>query len=720
MSDGGSNPSAVPLVRFGSGDDAWLQVKKEGLDVLRALPPPVQIVAVLGRGRSGKSTTCSHLVRQEPGDKDSPCAFPVGHTPEPVTEGADIAAWPLANNSGFLLVVDCEGSDNPSTVDTSQYHALALLVFALASKVVHCEQREIPDRCFQDLAATAASRELLMTEDIDRHTPDLFLLVTDPRWPVLRTPGNQLQKILDDGRVEGSRRDERDAIKHAFRNKKQLVLADLRDASYVQDVTILRQELLADWRPASSGGLELSGADIAAVLAELCSKVSRWSRDTAFRAAIEPDSAFTNVLKARLEAAAARQLETFQLAVPLSDHWSDTLAAEAKIAAALASFDEETRSVATSKLHAEIRMELEKRLQEHHRAALARNMEHLAAEERVAAAVVEVLHSAFQQLLPAIPLPQPLSEEGFEALKSRQKEHFAACDKQLGSLRCRDVKQRATKELGSKIAPLLSEVEEAQTVACRIATEAAAEAAAVAAAAAAEAAKVFAEQQQQRKLQQCRRRLMVLLMVALCVSLFYATAAGWISPISSIVATCRQKRSMLCHAVLPVSEWFPSEQGPPAARKNDKEDNVWHRQDESMDINTDDSLSLPANNAAPQQSPANVALQQRWQQQQQQCFWADSPGFWSRLPPTERQKCTLDGSSSDRIAEASSEAAAGGRSKGKRVRRWLWKLPRTSNLGRDGNTGTFWAFRKGVAPWFFGAFGLGAAAEIALCVAPHW
>jgi len=194
--------------------------------------------------------------------------------------------------------------------------------------------------------------------------------------------------------------------------------------------------------------------------------------------------------------------------------------------------------------------------------------------------------------------------------------------------------------------------------------------------------------------------------VAVCVPLFYAIAAGWIPSISSIIATCRQKRSLLCHAVLPVSEWGSPVQESPDARKNGEEEK-----------------SFPTSNATPQQSPANGAPKQQQrqeQQQQQQCLWANSPGFWSRIPPAKRQQCALDGSSSDHTAQASSQVAAGRRSKDRRVRRWPWKLPHAGNLGRHGNPRTFWAFRKEVAPWLFGALGLGIATDVALCVAPHW
>lgn len=128
---GSSPPLCLPLLKFDSDSPDSAHLDTQGLDALASLPAPVSVVALLGDSRCGKSTLASRLI------DDERLIFPVGHTDCAVTEGIDMCIVPRRGESeGSLVVLDCEGCNNPTGSVHGAMDLIAMFISTLTVQVV--------------------------------------------------------------------------------------------------------------------------------------------------------------------------------------------------------------------------------------------------------------------------------------------------------------------------------------------------------------------------------------------------------------------------------------------------------------------------------------------------------------------------------------------------------------------------------------------------------
>jgi len=453
---------AVPLIRLAPGHTCRPHVPEEAKWLLKWIPPPVRIIAFVGVGRCGKSTTCSALARNS-GEEESVQRFPVGHDATPVTVGADVVAMPCPSGHGTALLIDCEGKDNPMMAHAEHYRAVTTLLFALASEVVHCEQVTIKESTLEDLSVTLAVRQMILppgrhhpqpdeeleyddkqTNDLWEYMPKLSLLVLQMKFSYTREIIDQLLAERDG---QASRNEIRRTIQQAFGNLRVHKVPRLDDRGYANAIEEVRQNILAQAAPLERSGMELGGAEIADVLSALCDDLAEHKHN----GRIEPESAYSRVICKHLQQVADAQFENFQQQLPKADHYCERLEEHASsVEDALQSFDQAASGI-NSSIKAEIRGHMQEKLSEFYHAMLDRNAEHLREEEQKAQAVVQALWHGFNTQLPPMPLKNAILAEQLKIIADRKAEQLSTFDVQARCFHCSKVAQDARQSLESQM-----------------------------------------------------------------------------------------------------------------------------------------------------------------------------------------------------------------------------------------------------------------------------
>lgn len=225
----------TPLVRFtrDSTGSAKLVVPEEAA-ILKTLPSPVRVAGFVGPGRTGKSTLAGAVAH-------SKSLFPSEKTTKAVTEGIDVAAMKHPDG-GSLILLDCEGFDNPLARSRTEIVNLCSLVCGL---IVSVDFDRLDDSQLASLARLSDCREVLLSNaegsDLLPPSPDLLVVVNGSRFHDLYTDGTLEEALGHDepGQTETGRHQTRAAICKHFPNRKFLSVPCLAEAKYDQSIVKL-------------------------------------------------------------------------------------------------------------------------------------------------------------------------------------------------------------------------------------------------------------------------------------------------------------------------------------------------------------------------------------------------------------------------------------------------------------------------------------------------
>jgi GTPase SAR1 family protein len=247
----------LPLLKLDADDDRP-HVCEAGLEALAGLPPPVSVVNLLGDGRCGKSTLASRLVH------DSDAVFPVGDTGTAVTEGIDMCIIPRADGDGSIVILDCEGGNNPTGAIHSAVDLAAMLVTTLTVQVVWGQTSE--GQLLQ-IGQAIASRDRLLVGDRQQQFPAQRLLLV-VNGCHLQYSTDHLNKTFIEchSGAEASRNELRSNIKRAYSKIDFFTVPVEGEPTYNSRLEQFKRKVPEQCAPVCLAGSRLSGAQIAEML----------------------------------------------------------------------------------------------------------------------------------------------------------------------------------------------------------------------------------------------------------------------------------------------------------------------------------------------------------------------------------------------------------------------------------------------------------------------
>lgn len=264
-----------PLLR--QGPDGQLELRQEGLELLRRVGAPVHVAFAIGGSRCGKSTAGNALIfGAEAGDDGG---FETGGSFDPVTTGVDVAARPLPGG-GALIVGDCEGAFHlcGSSRSARGFGLLGLVAYHLSTALLHVSMGSIDERDVEVLGHLATSAALPGTSGAAHRearlgvsaAPSLVLLVNGARFDMGDAVARRLLRPPGAGDPDAARGSARTAIERGFRGQPALeALPACEHAAYWPKVDALRRRILETSPMVMSSGLQATGADVADRVAEL-------------------------------------------------------------------------------------------------------------------------------------------------------------------------------------------------------------------------------------------------------------------------------------------------------------------------------------------------------------------------------------------------------------------------------------------------------------------
>jgi hypothetical protein len=245
-----------PLLKFDSdGEKPHLQ--EDGLAALSAVPPPIRVVTLVGDGRCGKSTLASKLIG------DEAAVFPVGDTGESVTVGIDLCIMPKEGSEGTLVVLDCEGGNNPAAAIRDAVDVVATLVSTLVVQVVWGQMSE--GQLMQIGQALANRDRLLRGATAKLHAQDLMFVVNGCHLNY--APDHLNQTFLEVHAGASSARNElRAQIKKAYSKISFITIPSFHSAACGTKIESWRRDVNDCCAPLSLVGSRLSGAQAVEML----------------------------------------------------------------------------------------------------------------------------------------------------------------------------------------------------------------------------------------------------------------------------------------------------------------------------------------------------------------------------------------------------------------------------------------------------------------------
>jgi len=247
----------LPLLKLHSEDDRP-HLCEVGLEALAALPPPVSVVNILGDGRCGKSTLASRLVH------DIDAIFPVGDTGLAVTEGIDMCILPRSDGDGSIVVLDCEGGNNPTGAIHSAVDLVAMLASTLTVQVVWGQTSE--GQLLQ-IGHAIASRDRLLVGNQQQQLPTQRLLLV-VNGCHLQYSSDHLSKTFEEMHTgaEAARNELRANIKLAYKKIDFLTVPVEMDPTYNSKLDAFRRAVQEQCAPVFLAGSRLSGAQISEMI----------------------------------------------------------------------------------------------------------------------------------------------------------------------------------------------------------------------------------------------------------------------------------------------------------------------------------------------------------------------------------------------------------------------------------------------------------------------
>jgi hypothetical protein len=340
----------MPLLKFDASENDKPHLCEAGVNALASLPPPVSVVTLLGDGRCGKSTLASRLI------DDERLVFPVGDTGAAVTEGIDMCIVPRGGVAeGSLVVLDCEGGNNPTGVIRGAVDLVAMLASTLTVQVVWGQMSE--GQLLQIGQGIATRDRLLLgnTPTSQRLPSQQLLMVVNGCH--LRYSSDQLNKTFLEVHTgtSAARNELRANIKKTFKSINFHTVPPEKDFSYLSQLESLRTAVSEQCCPAALSGVRLSGAQITEMLKSIVSELR-------LAGSVPVPSVFRHVIYDHLLKPLVNQLmATFKQSLPdLSDGEFRPMLPDTRHDA-MTAFDKETSELTHHDLVGEAREDLRKR-----------------------------------------------------------------------------------------------------------------------------------------------------------------------------------------------------------------------------------------------------------------------------------------------------------------------------------------------------------------------
>ena len=298
----------TPLIRF---DDGEMYVPAEAKKSLEGLEPPLRVVALLGPGRTGKSTLAGHLVGDE-------SVFPSAKSIGPVTEGINAAAVPHPKG-GTLLVLDGEGFNNPFAPSRKEVATLCLL---LASVVVSVGFDRMDEGSLSSLNELMACSEVIAGPESEKlpELPNLFLAINGCRF-CEEYDDRTLEKALElrDGSSETNRNSIRERIKAAFPGRSFCTVPWSSDPSFASAVNTFRDRVVFEADPLNSSDFPFDGSMFFQLLSSLVEKCTKSGK-------IETQDIYKTIVLEKLMETADQAVASFLNHYPMDAEYRKELA----------------------------------------------------------------------------------------------------------------------------------------------------------------------------------------------------------------------------------------------------------------------------------------------------------------------------------------------------------------------------------------------------------
>lgn len=338
-------PVAVPLLKFPDGEAVLCE---EGAAVLRGLEAPVCVATFVGDARCGKSTLASALA----GDVET---FATGNGAAPVTSGIDVCAVPHPSGRGSLLLLDCEGGNNPSAPVRITVDVLAMLASTLTIQVAWGQMSEAQ---LQQIGQSLAIRDCMQRPDPTMSLPAQRLLIVVNACHLEYPPDYIAETIKQrqDGHGCEARNDLRSRIQEHYSEVELLTLPMAMKQDIVGRVESLRKAASESCAPVTMGGIELSGAQLVEVMASTVEVLRN-------RGEIPVPSIFRHVIYDHwLQPKVHGLTADFEASLPLLHDYEPDLHRHDTRALLLQRLDSETSSTSHKGLVHQARSELETQL----------------------------------------------------------------------------------------------------------------------------------------------------------------------------------------------------------------------------------------------------------------------------------------------------------------------------------------------------------------------
>lgn len=252
--------ACAPLLKADAGDER-VHLCMEGLTKLASLAPPISIVTFLGDGRCGKSTLASRVVH------DEDLIFPVGDSGEPVTQGIDMFVREASAGGGSLVVLDCEGDNNPLGASRAVVDLVAMFMSTLTVEVVW---GQIGEMQLEQIGRALAIRDRNCRKLDDGAT------IQSPKQKLLLVVNgchlNYTQEYLHSiflevyGGSEAPRNELRANINRAYDQKQFCIVPTSDRPNYPESLSAFEREVDTLCDPVTCSGVELSGLEIVDML----------------------------------------------------------------------------------------------------------------------------------------------------------------------------------------------------------------------------------------------------------------------------------------------------------------------------------------------------------------------------------------------------------------------------------------------------------------------
>lgn len=297
----------TPLIRFDKAGK--MEIPPEAKKSLEGLEPPLRVVALLGPGRTGKSTLAGHLVGDE-------SVFPSAKSTDPATEGINAAAVPHPKG-GTLLVLDGEGFSNRFAPSRKKVATLCLLLASVVVNVDFDTFDKDDEGNVKSLNELVDCSEVIAGRESEK-LPNLFLARNGCEKGY---DDRTLEKALEFRDGQTDRNSVRERIKGAFPRRSFCAVPLNSDRNYASAVNTFRDSVVFEARPFNSNDFPFDGSmffQLLCSLDEKCRISGKIETQGIYKTVVD-------VVEKKLKAIADRAIASFRNHYPVDAQYRNEL-----------------------------------------------------------------------------------------------------------------------------------------------------------------------------------------------------------------------------------------------------------------------------------------------------------------------------------------------------------------------------------------------------------